>query len=110
MNDHAKWLRKAAEEIRRDGWKGWGNTCSDAADELDRVYAEGGKVYLAGVADAFERELTGEESDYYLRRYHEFTGYNRQSNPDHVEALKRVGDRIDAMTPEEVERMVDDAD
>jgi hypothetical protein len=31
----AKWLRKAAEEIRDEGHPGWGNTCEFAADAID---------------------------------------------------------------------------
>lgn len=34
MNAHEKWLRQAAEEIRREGHNGWGNTCEQAADEI----------------------------------------------------------------------------
>ncbi|MGI9293438.1 MAG: hypothetical protein ACR2PS_05595 [Pseudomonadales bacterium] len=37
MNPHAKWLRQAAKEIVIGGHAGWGNTCTDAADEIDRL-------------------------------------------------------------------------
>jgi hypothetical protein len=29
-----KWLRQAAEEIRKEGHYGWGNTCEQAADRI----------------------------------------------------------------------------
>jgi hypothetical protein len=32
---HAKWLRKAAAEIRAENHAGWGNTCEQAADAID---------------------------------------------------------------------------
>ncbi len=41
MNDHAKWLRQAAKEIAAEGHNGWGNTCTDAADEIERLEAHG---------------------------------------------------------------------
>lgn len=40
MSDHAQNLRQAADEIRREGHAGWGNTCEWAADELERLTAE----------------------------------------------------------------------
>ncbi len=40
MNEHAKWLREAAEQIRSEGHAGWGNTCEWAADEIDRLTRE----------------------------------------------------------------------
>ena len=36
-NSHAKWLRQAAAEIAKEGHNGWGNTCDQAADEIDRL-------------------------------------------------------------------------
>jgi hypothetical protein len=38
-NPHAKWLRMAAEEIAKAGHNGWGNTCDQAAAEVDRLEA-----------------------------------------------------------------------
>lgn len=35
LKSHAKWLRKAAKEIRDKGHAGWGNTCEQAADAID---------------------------------------------------------------------------
>jgi hypothetical protein len=32
---HAKWLRQAAEEIRKEGHAGWGNTCEQAAEAIE---------------------------------------------------------------------------
>lgn len=40
MNSHAKWLRQAADEIRDEGHAGWGNTCEQGADEIERLTAE----------------------------------------------------------------------
>ena len=40
MNSHAKWLRQAAEEIANEGHVGWGNTCTAAAEEIERLTAE----------------------------------------------------------------------
>ena len=37
MNPHGKWLMKAADEIRAEGHAGWGNTCEQAAAELQRL-------------------------------------------------------------------------
>jgi len=37
MNSHSKWLREAAKEIAIAGHYGWGNTCTQAADEIDRL-------------------------------------------------------------------------
>lgn len=37
MSEHVTRLRKAAEEIRREGHAGWGNTCEEAADEIERL-------------------------------------------------------------------------
>ena len=34
MSSHEKWLRQAAEEIRKEGHYGWGNTCEQAADRI----------------------------------------------------------------------------
>jgi hypothetical protein len=39
-NPHSKWLRAAAEEIGKAGHAGWGNTCSFAAEEVDRLASE----------------------------------------------------------------------
>ncbi len=39
-NIHAKWLRQAAAEISGEGYDGWGNTCLQAADEIDRLDRE----------------------------------------------------------------------
>ena len=36
----AKWLRKAAEEIRAENHAGWGNTCEQAAEYIERLEAE----------------------------------------------------------------------
>lgn len=33
---HAKWLRQAADEIAKAGHNGWGNTCLNAAEEIER--------------------------------------------------------------------------
>lgn len=35
LESHAKWLRMAADEIRRENHDGWGNTCEQAADAID---------------------------------------------------------------------------
>jgi hypothetical protein len=37
LRPHSKWLRHASAEIARDGYAGWGNTCSYAADAMDRL-------------------------------------------------------------------------
>jgi hypothetical protein len=37
---HAKWLRKAAAEIRAENHAGWGNTCEQAADAIDTHIAQ----------------------------------------------------------------------
>ena len=37
VNSHIKWLRQAAKEIASEGHNGWGNTCTEAADEIDRL-------------------------------------------------------------------------
>ena len=34
MSEHQKWLRQAADEIRKEGHYGWGNTCEQAADHI----------------------------------------------------------------------------
>jgi hypothetical protein len=47
MNAHEKWLRQAAEEIRREGHYGWGNTCEQAADEIKRLESELAKLRSA---------------------------------------------------------------
>lgn len=44
MNSHAKWLRQAATEIRAEGHNGWGNTCEQAAEEIDRLSTEGARL------------------------------------------------------------------
>lgn len=36
-NPHEKWLRMAAREIASEGHAGWGNTCTQAADEIARL-------------------------------------------------------------------------
>jgi len=40
MSDLTDDLRKAATQIAAAEHDGWGNTCSDAADEIDRLTAE----------------------------------------------------------------------
>lgn len=42
LRPHAKWLRQCAEEIRAEGHAGWGNTCEQAADAIERALARGG--------------------------------------------------------------------
>ncbi len=37
LGAHVKWLRQAAEEIRAAGHAGWGNTCAQAADAIEKV-------------------------------------------------------------------------
>jgi len=37
MNPHEKWLRLMADEIRKEGHSGWGNTAEWAADEIRRL-------------------------------------------------------------------------
>lgn len=39
MNPHEKLLRQCAEEIAKAGHNGWGNTCSQAADEVATLTA-----------------------------------------------------------------------
>ncbi len=39
MSDE-KWLRQAAEEIRKEGHYGWGNTCEQAADRIAELEAD----------------------------------------------------------------------
>ncbi len=34
---HAKWLRQCAKEIAEAGHAGWGNTCLQAAEAIDRA-------------------------------------------------------------------------
>lgn len=38
-NCHSRWLREAAEKISDAGHIGWGNTCAQAADEIDALQA-----------------------------------------------------------------------
>jgi hypothetical protein len=40
LAEHAKWLRKAAAEIRDENHAGWGNTCEQAADAIDAHIAQ----------------------------------------------------------------------
>lgn len=40
LASEAKWLRKAAEEIAKEGHAGWGNTCTQAAECIERHHAE----------------------------------------------------------------------
>lgn len=42
LRPHAKWLRKAAEEIRSEGHTGWGNTCEQAAEALEATLSQPG--------------------------------------------------------------------
>ena len=47
-----KWLRQAADEIRKEGHYGWGNTCEQAADriaELEETLEQA--VYAHKVSD-----------------------------------------------------------
>ena len=53
MSETTKWLMQAAEEIRKEGHAGWGNTCEQAAErmtELEEQLAElreaAAKVFL----------------------------------------------------------------
>ena len=39
LEAHAKWLRKAAQELRTAGHAGWGNTCEAAADAIESALA-----------------------------------------------------------------------
>lgn len=39
MNEHEQRLRQAAEEIRKQGHTGWGNTCEWSADEIKALTA-----------------------------------------------------------------------
>lgn len=39
LASEAKWLRKAAEEIAKEGHAGWGNTCTQAAECIERHHA-----------------------------------------------------------------------
>ena len=43
MSDE-KWLRQAAEEIRKEGHYGWGNTCEQAADRIAELEAENARL------------------------------------------------------------------
>lgn len=40
----AKLLRKQSTEISQAGLAGWGNTMSDAADEIERLHSEFNKI------------------------------------------------------------------
>jgi hypothetical protein len=44
---HAKWLRKAAAEIRDENHAGWGNTCEQAADAIDAHIAQHAEILQA---------------------------------------------------------------
>jgi hypothetical protein len=37
---HEKWLRQAADEIRKEGHAGWGNICEQAADRIAELGVE----------------------------------------------------------------------
>lgn len=50
MSDE-KWLRQAAEEIRKEGHYGWGNTCEQAADRIAELEAENQRL-RGGIANA----------------------------------------------------------
>jgi hypothetical protein len=39
----AKWLRQCAKEIAAAGHNGWGNTCLQAAEAIERANAENGE-------------------------------------------------------------------
>jgi hypothetical protein len=49
LASEAKWLRKAAEEIAKEGHAGWGNTCTQAAECIERHHAT-----IAGMAKRLE--------------------------------------------------------
>lgn len=38
----AKWLRQCAKEIASEGHNGWGNTCLQAAEAIERANAQNG--------------------------------------------------------------------
>ena len=61
MSETTKWLMQAAEEIRKEGHAGWGNTCEQAAErmaELEQHLTELESVYpaLAAERDQFKRD------------------------------------------------------
>ena len=60
MSSTAKWLRQAAEEIRREGHNGWGNTCEQAADDHDALRAEVERLQVA-LSDAEFRATATEQ-------------------------------------------------
>lgn len=37
MSRHSEWLRKTAEEIRKENHAGWGNACDWAADHVEKL-------------------------------------------------------------------------
>ncbi len=85
MNSHAKWLREAAKEIAAEGHNGWGNTCTDAADEIERLTTEGSELQ--------------EQIDSLQQRVHLCAGYDALSAElDSLE--KRHTDAVDAWNRE----------
>ena len=71
-NPNPEWLRKAAEQIRDAGHAGWGNTCEQAAENIEKLEAQ-----LAELRDVSAKVIAA-------------TRGSGGINPNAVEALREL--------------------